>query len=362
VMLASLDHRPRALANSPWIVAATGWFHGGHWKCVESPTTSNAAVSTTDSPTDGPAMRHAAACRAQKLFVSADYATLDRWLAQSAESIGDLPDGGSTLDGIVRGLGDLFDYGSLEVVPTLGRTADWQRQIPGSVYPRLVQTLIFQSWAWAVRGHGYAASISPEAWAAFAQRTEMAAMGLHETVERANTNPLWYQLSLNVGLDQSTPVVELRSIFNRGITEQPDYWPLYRAMLRIMMPRWGGSYEDVHGLIHDVSQRYIAMGKTDYAKYAQLYWTYSALENDDAPLFDGALAAWSTMKQGFGDLRREHPSSDFILNEYAKFACMANDDASYAEIRPQLNGRLSSAAWSQKVSPKVCDERFRGSK
>jgi hypothetical protein len=34
-----------------------------------------------------------------------------------------------------------------------------------------------------------------------------------------------------------------------------------------------------------------------------------------------------------------------------KFACMANDGASYAETRPQLNGRLSSAAWSQKVSP-----------
>jgi membrane associated rhomboid family serine protease len=362
VLLASLDHRPRALASSPWIVAVADWFRGGHWKCVEGLTTSSAAVSTTDSPTDGPAMRHAAACRAQTLFVSADYAALDRWLAQSAGSIGDLPDGGSTLDGIVRGLGDLFDYGSLEVVPTLGRTADWQRQIPDSVYPRLLQTLIFQSWAWAARGHGYADSISPEAWAAFAQRTEMAAMGLREIVERANKNPLWYQLSLNVGLDQSTPVVELRSTFDRGITEQSDYWPLYQAMLRIVMPRWHGSYEDVHGLIQDVSQRYIAMGKTDYAKYAQLYWTYSALENDSAPLFDGALAAWSTMKAGFGDLRREHPSSDFILNEYAKFACMAKDDASYAEVRPQLNGRLSSAAWSQKVSLKVCDERFRGGK
>jgi membrane associated rhomboid family serine protease len=361
-LLASLDHRPRALASSPRILAATSWFRGSHWKCVEAPTTSSAAGSTTDSSTDGPAMRHAAACRAQKLLMSADYATLDRWLVQSAGSIGDLPDGGSTLDGIVRGLGDLFDYGSLEVEPTLGRTADWQRQIPGSVYPRLIQTLIFESWAWAARGHGSADSISPEAWAAFAQRTEMAAMGLHEIVERANTNPLWYQLSLNVGLDQSTPVVELRSIFDRGITEQPDYWPLYRAMLRIMMPRWHGSYEDVHRYIQDVSERYIAMGKTDYAKYAQLYWSYSALENDDAPLFGGALAVWSTMKVGFGELRREHPSSDFILNGYAKFACMANDDTSYAEIRPQLNGRLSSAVWSQKVSLKFCDERFRGGK
>jgi membrane associated rhomboid family serine protease len=358
-LLASLEHRPRALVNNPWITAVTGWFTARHWKCVEPPAyLGEPPPSPTDSPTDGPAVRHAAGCRAQMLFMSADYATLDHWMAQAVTSIGDLPDGSSTFEGIVGGLIDLFNYGSLEMPQAMGRTTDWQRRVPNSIYPPLLQSLVFDSWAWAVRGHGTANTISPEVWSIFEQRVEMSAMGLREIVARANTNPLWYQLSLNVGLDQSQPLEDLRSIFKRGITEEPDYFPLYRSMLRILMPRWHGSYEDVHRFIAETSASPMFVGQKDYARYARLYWAYSSLEYDEAPLFDGPLAVWSTMKEGLEDLRKQHPASDLILNASAKFACMANDAASYREARPRLKGRLASHAWSQKVSLKLCDERF----
>jgi membrane associated rhomboid family serine protease len=356
VLLASLDHRPRALANSPWVIAATNWLTGRSLKCVEAPPAMAKIPAAEDPRADGPTARRAAGCRAQKLLMSGDYLTLDHWMQRSAASLGDLPDGGSTLDGIVRGFSDLFDYQPLDVVQTLGRTADWRRRVPDSVYPELIQSLIFRSWAWAGRGHGYANSISPQAWAMFAQRTEMAAMGLSEVVERANTNPLWYQLSLDVGLDQSKTVDELRSIFNRGVVEQRDYWPLYTRMLRILMPRWLGSQDDISRFIREVSVR--PNGERDFAKYARLYWSYSSLENDDATLFGGPLAVWSTMREGFMELLREHPNSDFILNAYAKFACMADDAVSYGAVRPKLRDRLSSVAWSDKVSLKDCDERF----
>jgi hypothetical protein len=64
------------------------------------------------------------------------------------------------------------------------------------------------------------------------------------------------------------------------------------------------------------------------------------------------------MKEGFMQLQRQYPQSDFILNAYAKFACMAEDAVSYGEVRPKLNGRGSSAAWSQKVTLLSCDQRF----
>ena len=58
------------------------------------------------------------------------------------------------------------------------------------------------------------------------------------------------------------------------------------------------------------------------------------------------------------ELLREHPNSDFILNAYAKFACMADDAVSYAAVRPKLRDRLSRVAWSDKVSLKDCDEQL----
>lgn len=122
------------------------------------------------------------------------------------------------------------------------------------------------------------------------------------------------------------------------------------------MPRWHGSQEDIGRFISEVSIR--PNGERDFAKYARLYWSYSSLEHDEVTLFDGPLAVWSTMREGFEELQQNYPQSDFILNTYAKFACMAADAASYAEVRPKLRGRFSSVAWSEKVSLKLCDQRF----
>jgi len=288
--------------------------------------------------------------------MSGDYQRLDHWMEQSRESLGDLPDGGSTLEGIVRGLVDLFDYHPSDVLQTLGRTADWRRRVPDSVYPELLQSMIFESWAWMARGTGYAKSISPQQWAVFGERSEMAAVSLREVVARANTNPIWYQLSLDVGLDESKTRDELRSIFNRGAVEGPDYWPLYTRMLRILMPRWGGSQEEIKRFIDEVS--FQPSGERNVVKYARLYWSYASLEDDDVALFGASLADWPTMRAGLLELQRRYPRSDFILNVAAKFACMAGDSGAYGEARPKIQGHLSAVAWSDKVSLQHCDQEF----
>jgi membrane associated rhomboid family serine protease len=356
-LLASLDHRPRALANSRWVVAVRNWFTVGRWKCVESPAVVRKPRGPNDSKTDGPAARQAAGCRAQELFMSGEYESPDQWMRYSGASLGDLPDGGSTLDGIFSGLSNLFNEGNLDVVQSLGRAADWRRRVPHSTYPDLVQSLVFRAWAWEARGHGGANSVSPQAWAIFTLRTEMAAMGLREIAEPAKSNPIWYQLSLDVGLDQSKTADELQGVFARGSAAEAQYWPLYTRMLRILMPRWLGSQEDIHRFIKETAT-FPGGYATDHAKYAKLYWSYSSLEDDDVNLFAGPLASWSNMKEGFMELQRRYPQSDFILNAYAKFACMADDALSYAEVRPKLNTRPSSAAWSDKLSLQTCDLRF----
>jgi len=356
MLLGSLEHRNRALGNSAWFIAVKSWLTGQHWKCVNPPSLLQKLPGGGDSPKDGPAALATASCRAQQLFMSGSYVQLDRWIQQSAASLKDLPDGSSTLDGIFRGLANLFDYESLDVMQVLGRTADWQRAVPKSIYPQLIQSSVFDSWAWAARGHGAASSVSAQSWALFALRAEMAAAGLSELSERASGNPLWYQLSLDVGLDQGKKPEELRAIFDRGILKQPDYWPLYRRMLRILMPRWLGSEQDIQQFIRDISVT--ADGQRDFEKYAKLYWSYSSLEEDRVVLFDGSLATWSVMREGFEELEREYPHSDVILNAYAKFACMAGDGDTYNEVRPKLKDRLSSAAWSVKVSLEHCDVQF----
>jgi hypothetical protein len=122
------------------------------------------------------------------------------------------------------------------------------------------------------------------------------------------------------------------------------------------MPRWGGSYEMVNGIVD-----YVAYGghdTRDLEKYAQLYWIYDSLENDDINVFEDASAKWSNMKAGFILMVRHHPRSDVVINGFARFACLGGDPEQYKQLRPRLKEHYSATAWSAKVSLESCDRKF----
>ncbi len=348
-----MDHRVRALSNSALVVGIRGLFSKRSWKCIEPPPVFGPLVAPSDAPSDGPAVRDKAGCTAQSLFMSGNYAALDALISHASTTLGDLSDGGSTITGIFGGLSDLFEYGAISIDEALVRTADWRRQVVGSLEPDLVEALIFESWAWAVRGHGSAPEVSQQAWAIFAYRTEMADASLEDAKALAAANPYWYQMSLSVGLDKSVGVDELRARFNRGVKRFPGFLPLYRGMLRILMPRWLGSYQKVAEFISDVS----GASADDVAMYARLYWMYDSLEQDDIDIFTDASANWSKMRIGFEELKWLYPHSDVVLNAFARFACIADDKAEYSALRPLLIGHVSATAWTAKVSLKTCDAK-----
>jgi hypothetical protein len=96
----------------------------------------------------------------------------------------------------------------------------------------------------------------------------------------------------------------------------------------------------------------------DEALYAQLYWSYDSLEQDDIKLFDDSGAIWPIMKTGFAKLREQHPHSDHILNAAARFACIADDGDAYRALRPLLENHISATIWSEKISLESCDRQL----
>jgi len=354
-LLASMAHRPRALAESAPAVFVRDLLTSGRFDCIRAPTIFGPALTPSDNVADGPARRDQAGCLAQRLFASRRYAALDELITEAAESLGDCPDGGSTLDGVFGGLSNLMRFGSFDIQQALGRTADWRRERPESVYPDLMEAEIFELWAWAARGNGGANEVSPQAWLVFAHRAEMAAAALEAAAEGAAETALWYQLSLDVGLDQSKDRDALRAIANRGIAKFPNYRPIYRRMLRILMPRWIGSYEQVNEFILDSSQQ---NGALDTEKYALLYWQYADLEGDDVNIFSDARANWRTMKDGFLKLTERYPSSDFVLNAFARFACITADARQYRQLKSRVENRKSSLVWAGKTSFNSCNAKF----
>jgi len=184
------------------------------------------------------------------------------------------------------------------------------------------------------------------------------------TVWGSNYGPLtvggqwWRLLYVNIKLNLGQTRGEIKSVFDDGIYRFPDFLPLYRAVLRAFMPRWGGSYEKVNELIDDAaSRRGSAAG---VQMYARLYWAYASLEGDDVDIFTDSMASWPRMSDGFDLMLKQYPHSDYLMNGYAYMACRAGDSETYHALSARLKDRLSSTAWSARYSPEGCDKKFTG--
>ena len=353
---ARMEHRPRALSSAPLVMNIRQILSGHQTSCVDAPAWSSPLVSNADDKADGPAMRRQAGCNAQRLFMAGDFGRLDALMNQSLIELEDFPDGSSRYEGIVGGLTDLFRFGNVAPEFAFGRTADWRREIKNSIMAELVEALVFTEWAWSARGNGYANTVSNQNMALYAYRTKMAAAALDEIGGRASENPLWYTLSLEVGLDQRKDREKLQAIFDQGASVTSLYRPLYRRMLRILMPRWGGSYEEVDRFINRAYA--LSAAKRGFERYAELYSVYARLEGDDLDLFADSKAYWSAMRTGYLGLVKRYPKSDFVLNSFANFACRADDRDGYRELRRQIGRRISSTAWTDKYSLESCDKKL----
>jgi Domain of unknown function (DUF4034) len=351
-----MDHRPRALVNSPVIAAVRRLFVENHWTCVDAPAVYGNLPTAADDKEDGPFVRHALGCHAQQLFMSGDYAKLDSLMSDTSRAFADLPDGGSRYEGVIGGLSDLLNFGALDTLQLLGRTADWRRAVKNSAKPDVLEAMIFSASAWSARGGGYATSVSPQQWTLFTYRTEMAAAALADTVDSARSDPLWYQLSLYIGLDQALDADHLRTIFNEAYAKFPHYRPLERRMMRILMPRWGGSYDQEEQLIYGLYKETVR--ERGLERYAELYSEYADLEGDEVDVFVDSEVVWDKMRSGYLGLLKRYPTSDFVLNRFANMACRARDADQYRALRGSLVRRYSSTAWTAKYSRDACDKKF----
>jgi rhomboid protease GluP len=317
--------------------------------CALPPAQWHYVAVPTDSKTDGPWLRRAAGCEAQRLLLQRDYRQLEGRVATALANLNDLPDGTSTYSGIFAGISHTAEYGGLPPELLLERFADWRRQYPGSAVPDLLESNLYQELAWAARGSGFAKSVRAQDWALFRYRIHLAQAILDAVAPRASGHPYWYTMSINVGLDGTTPVESLRATFDEGARRFPEYLPMYGAMLRVLMPRWQGSAEAVADFIEEVSRF------RDDSTYARLYAIYASLEGDQGNVFDGPVD-WERMREGLRQLQARYPESDFVLNQFAYLACRQGDTATYTMLRERMGERPSSTAWSEVWSPAACDK------
>ncbi|ROU08314.1 DUF4034 domain-containing protein [Lysobacter enzymogenes] len=300
---------------------------------------------------DGPEldMREALILRAQQLFEARDFAQLDSYYDDYALHGARTPSGVWKSGYWYSALS--VDAGSDEAYRARDEVLQqWLRERPQSVLARLLRARLMIRRGWAIRGGSYAATVEEKNWRPFFDWLAKAQDYLDAEKAIVSTRPEYYELAIDLQRDrQKSPF----AVFDEGMEKFPSYYPMYFAMMDYLLPKWHGGLDQLeHFAAEAVARTQAQEGK---AMYARLYWSASKGQFRDN-LFAQSKANWSRMRAGFEDVIARYPDQ-WNLQNYASFACDANDEETLKQLFERIREPSLDEAWRSHERYLACARR-----
>jgi hypothetical protein len=236
------------------------------------------------------------------------------------------------------------------------RIQQWRRKSPTSRAAALAEAIYWSTCAFNARGSGYASSVTPEGWKLFEERLAKAEATLDGSESYASSSPLWNYEYIRLAGNLGWPVARRMGIFRSAYEADRSFVANYTASVRYLAPKWGGDW----GLVDDFVKFAVDLTKETEgtSMYARLYVAVDECGCSGFSLFRDTRVSWPKLKSAFEDLIRLYPHSAWNMNEYAAYACMAGDKASYVNIRFRLGRAVIAGAWPQTYSLDSCEHQF----
>lgn len=238
---------------------------------------------------------------------------------------------------------------------TLTKIKALRKNYPNAAYPILAEAQYWVQYAWAARGNGFASSVTPDGWRLFHERLTKAKELLIKNKEIGSTLPIWYELILSTESGLDRPQEEQNKYFVEGFERYKTFLPLYIVKRNILEPKWGGSWKSVDDFINWSASN--TKETEGLSMYSRLYFGVFDNRLEGSNFFNDTLVDWTKFRQGFDDLIRLNPKSQFHLNVFASMACEANDKLTFLKIRKRITNPIE---WSWKINypPSLCDTKF----
>jgi hypothetical protein len=234
--------------------------------------------------------------------------------------------------------------------------AEWKKAVPESAYRPIVEVMVIRANAWALRGDGAAADVSPAGWELFRQGNQAAREELAKSRQRASVFPGWYSQAIELAFEMDRPREEIDALLHEGVQRFPGYFPLYFSYLNYLQPKWGGSFEQANAFI--VEQTMSPGNPDGEVLYARLYWFFDQQEVfSDRRNFENSKVDWVRLRKGFDRLTATYPDSERNLAAFTDFACRANDAVTYKRLRARVNPEVFGSM--SRIPLERCDARFR---
>jgi hypothetical protein len=274
----------------------------------------------------------------QALLMQRAYGNLERAAADAHTSASLTDDGQPRLAAIYSGTAGCICGNQLteELWKIRGeRLREWRDQYPKSVTARVALASFPLRYGWFLRGGGYSNTVSPDTWKQFANQVEAARNALNDLDADAKNGPGWFGAMLDVAIAQTWPRDRFNALYEQAAHEHPDYFPIYFAGASYYSPKWQGSIEDLRTFIERAADA--TRSKMGETLYARLTWS-------ETYAFDAGRADWKRIKAGFERIVKDFPDP-WNINNYARFACMAQDWPTVERLAVQIGDKPVAMAW-----------------
>ena len=207
------------------------------------------------------------------------------------------------------------------------KTEKWIKEYSLHPTPYIAHGIVMKGYAWKFRGRGWADTVPAQAWGPFYQHLNNAKAFLEKYKEIASIDPTWYEVMAMIGIGLNMNRTEFERIIDEGLEKEPLYYQLYFTALEYFTPKWYGSERDIEELANSAVAR--TKGQEGMGMYARIYW--GASQTYGAKLFTSSNVVWEKMKKGIDDVLKRYPDQ-WNINNFALFACLANDREKASEL------------------------------
>lgn len=228
----------------------------------------------------------------------------------------------------------------------------WKQAVPRSKFAEFADLRFSYSQAWNARGTKYANETSEDQFMRFKKKlleTEALILsgknGLKET-------PISYNLLMAVTLDTNGTQSSAIEVFNYGVKNWPNYYDFYEVLLTRLVPKWGGSWEQVDGFINYWASN--LQQAEENTVYARLYHNVHKHNRIDPR---STLVDWSKLKPSLVNLYEKYPAKEYLAIS-ASYGCIYGDRDFYNRVVND-NNVVTSKDWIGGASKEACDSFYR---
>lgn len=231
----------------------------------------------------------------------------------------------------------------------IARVQRWAQQQPTSMFAEFAALRLRYSFSWNVRGGAYASKVSEDKWKGFHEGLAETENAMYRATGELRDSPIWHQLLLALAGDTKTKRADMAGVFDAAVKRWPHHHDLHEVRLTRLVPRWGGSWEEVDAFITRWSGQ--RQGSESDALYARLYASLLMTMRDNPR---ATKLEWPRMKRGLEALVTLYPDP-LHRNLAATFACVYGDTAYFKSSLQRIPAdQLRPAAWLQGTDPAGC--------